>query len=66
MLTVQELENEVTRLSREDLSHFRAWFVQYDAQIWDRQFEADANSGKLDELANHAIADFNAGKTYEV
>jgi hypothetical protein len=66
MLTVQDLENEVTRLSREDLSRFRAWFDQYDAQIWDRQFEADANSGKLDELANHAIADFNAGKYYEV
>jgi hypothetical protein len=62
MLTIQDLENEVTRLSREDLSRFRAWFDQYDAQIWDRQFEADANSGKLDELANHAIADFNAGK----
>jgi hypothetical protein len=66
MLTVQELENEVARLPREELSRFRAWFDQFDAQIWDRQIEADANSGKLDELATRAIADFNAGKYYEV
>jgi hypothetical protein len=62
MLTVKEIETEVTRLSREELARFRAWFDEFDAQAWDRQFEIDASSGKLDLLANSAIADFKAGK----
>ena len=66
MLTVKELENEVARLSREELARFRAWFDEFDAQFWDRQFESDANSGKLDQLADKAIADFRAGKHREL
>ena len=66
MLTVKELENEVARLSRQDLARFRAWFYEFDAHTWDRQLESDANSGKLDQLADKAIADFKAGKHREL
>ena len=66
MSTVQELEKAVKHLSEQDLARFREWFEQYDAQIWDKQFERDAKSGKLDELANRAIADFRAGKYKEL
>jgi len=66
MLTVKELENEVARLPREELARFRAWFDEFDAQTWDRQFETDANSGKLDQLADSAIADFRIGKHREL
>jgi len=66
MLTVKELENEVARLSREELARFRAWFDEFDAQAWDRQFESDANSGKLDRLADSAIAEYRSGKHREL
>jgi hypothetical protein len=66
MLTVKELENEVARLSREELARFRAWFDEFDAQAWDRQFESDANSGKLDRLADSAVTDYRAGKHREL
>ena len=33
---------------------------------WDSQFEKDVKAGKLDELANQAIADFEAGKCREI
>jgi hypothetical protein len=61
MSTVLEIERAVSQLPPKELAHFREWFEEFDARIWDRQFEEDAKSGKLDELANQAIADFRAG-----
>lgn len=66
MLTVQEIQKAVSQLSTEELAHFRDWFDQFDAKIWDRQFESDAKFGKLDKLANEAIADYRAGKSKEL
>ena len=66
MNTVQEIEKAVSRLSLEDLARFREWFEEFDAKIWDKQFEADVKAGKLDKLANQAIADFRAGKYTEL
>ena len=63
MYTVQEVKQAVARLSPEELARFREWFDEFDAKIWDKQFEADAMSGKLDRLANQAIADFHAGSS---
>ena len=62
MRVVQELQSAVSQLSAEELARFREWFDKFDAEIWDRQFEEDAKSGKLDQLANQAIADFQVGK----
>jgi len=44
------------------LARFRQWFEEFDAQVWDEQFEGDAKSGKLDKLADKAKSDFRAGK----
>ncbi len=66
MSTVPEIEQAVTRLSEQDLTRFREWFEEYDARMWDKQFEYDARSGKLDKLAKQAIADFRAGKYKEL
>jgi len=66
MLTVQEIEQAVSKLSSDELTRFRDWFDKFDAQVWDKQFENDAQSGKLDQLANRAIADFRAGKYKEL
>ena len=62
MRAVQELQSAVSQLSAEEFARFREWFDKFDAEVWDRQFEEDAKSGKLDQLANQAIADFQAGK----
>jgi hypothetical protein len=55
MSAIQDIEKAVSSLPPEDLAEFRAWFEEFDAQIWDRQFEKDAQSGKLDQVANQAI-----------
>jgi len=65
MQMVQEIELAISRLSLEELTHFREWFDAFEAKIWDKQFEADAKSGKLDKFAAQ-VADFHAGKCKEL
>jgi hypothetical protein len=66
MHTVREIELAVSRLSPEQLASFRDWFDEFDAKVWDKQFEFDAMSGKLDGLADQAISDFRSGKCKEL
>lgn len=62
MSTVQEIEHAVGRLSPEDLAAFRAWFAEFDATVWDRQFEEDVAAGRLDTLAEEALRDLREGR----
>lgn len=65
-MTIQEIERAIAELDHRELARFRAWFEEFDAQAWDEQFENDARSGRLDKLADRAIADFRAGKAKEL
>jgi hypothetical protein len=62
MSTVEEIERAVRRLSAEELASFRAWFAEFDAEVWDRQFEADVNAGRLDALADESFRDLHEGR----
>ncbi|MYC71559.1 MAG: hypothetical protein F4X17_12705 [Gemmatimonadetes bacterium] len=66
MQAVQELQSAVSQLSVDELACFREWFDEFDAEVWDRQFEKDVKSGSLDQLAEQAIVDFRAGKCKEL
>jgi len=55
MSLLENLESQVKELSPKELAAFREWFAQFDAEVWDRQFEADVKSGKLDNLAERAL-----------
>jgi len=46
-----------------ELAQFREWFLEFEADAWDRQMEQDAKAGKLDALANKALDDHKAGRT---
>lgn len=60
---LETLEQEIKTLTPGELSQFRAWFAQFDASAWDQQLERDITAGKLDELAQRALAAHAAGKT---
>lgn len=60
---VERIESEVRTLSAEGLTAFRKWFREFDADVWDREIEADALAGKLDAPANSALRSLRAGKT---
>jgi hypothetical protein len=63
--SVKEIEEAVLRLSGAELAAFRAWFAELDAEAWDRQIESDIAAGRLDSLADEAIADLQAGRCSE-
>ncbi len=62
MSSIKEIEKAVRKLSAEDLAAFRQWFMRFDAQQWDRQFEKDVTAGRLDELADEALDDLRRGR----
>jgi len=66
MTRVETLEREVQDLSPEELAAFRAWFAEYDWQVWDRQLEADVAAGKLDRLAAEALAEHERGESTQL
>ncbi|MFS8085286.1 MAG: hypothetical protein ACMG6H_06620 [Acidobacteriota bacterium] len=63
MSKVETIERQVQELSAEDLTQFRNWFAEFDAEAWDRQIEADVKAGKLDALAARALDQHAAGKS---
>jgi len=63
MGAVEKLELLIKSLSPQELAKFRKWFAEFDAQIWDRQIEADAAAGKLDRLIEESMADHRAQKS---
>ncbi|HEX9149165.1 MAG TPA: hypothetical protein VF958_08405 [Thermoanaerobaculia bacterium] len=60
------MEKKVEKLSPRELSLFREWFATFDAEIWDRQIESDVAEGKLDRLADEAIAADKRGDSREI
>ena len=66
MSKVESIEQEVQGLTPSELAAFRRWFLEFDAQVWDRQIEGDVRKGKLDKLAEEALAAHRAGKSTEI
>ena len=66
MRKIEDIEEDIEKLSSNELKAFRQWFNDFDAQQWDKQIKDDAENGKLDELANEAINEFRAGKAKEL
>jgi len=66
MAKVNELANEVRELNRDELAAFRDWFRKYDSDEWDKEIEEDILAGRLDKLANEAIAEHKAGRSKEL
>jgi hypothetical protein len=60
---VEKLEHEVKALSPDELVEFRKWFAEFDWTVWDAQLERDVRAGRLDALAEKALADHAARKT---
>ena len=61
MSRVENIENQIKELSRDELTALREWFADFDGDAWDRQMEADINAGRLDTLAERALCDHAGG-----
>ena len=63
MTKLEQIERSIAALSPKELKAFAKWFEAFQADIWDMQIEADAKTGRLDKLAEQALAEVRAGRT---
>jgi hypothetical protein len=66
MSRVEELESQIKTLSPSEFQELRAWLAEHDAEIWDRQFDADVQAGRLDAVADRALKDFAENRSTEL
>jgi len=62
MGTVLEIESAILRLDAQAQAELREWFLSGDGAAWDRQIEEDVRAGRLDALADAALAEMRTGK----
>ncbi len=63
MTTPEDIEKAVEQLAPPELARFRAWFEAFNAQGFDAAIERDARAGKLDALADEALAAHRASRS---
>jgi hypothetical protein len=61
MSTVERIEAEILKLSPKELTQLTDWVLALDEEAWDEQIEQDIAAGKLDFLAQEALAEWEAG-----
>jgi hypothetical protein len=66
MTKLEDIEKAVAQLAPREFDRFRAWFDELQATRFDQKIERDATSGKLDRLADAAVADFRKGRAREL
>lgn len=63
MSNVEAIERQIAKFSPAELAAFRRWYAAFDAEAWDRQFEADVKAGKLDALGEEALRAHTSGQS---
>jgi hypothetical protein len=66
MITAEDIEKAIEQLDPRELARFRAWFEAFDAREFDAAIERDARAGKLDTLADEALAAHRAGRSRDL
>lgn len=66
MSSLEQIEAAILTLSSDEFQRLRQWFFALDYQRWDEQLEQDIVDGKLEALAQEAIAEFQAGYCREI
>jgi hypothetical protein len=66
MSTLEQIEAAILTLPSNDFQRLKQWFFDLDYQRWDDQLEQDIADGKLEALAEEALADFKAGHYREI
>lgn len=62
MSTLEEIEAAIESLPREDLKKLRRWLTEFESDRWDQQIEEDIKAGRLDQLAEEALAEYDRGE----
>jgi hypothetical protein len=63
MSTVEAITAAIAELPPDQVARIRAWLDERAEAEWDAQIEQDERAGKLDALAERALAEHRAGRT---
>jgi len=63
MITVEAITSAIAELPPEQVAQIRVWLDERAAAEWDAQIEQDERAGRLDALADRAVAEHRAGRT---
>ena len=63
MTKLEKIEQDIASLTPGEVAKLARWFAEFHADVWDKQIEEDAEAGRLDSLADQALAAHHAGKT---
>lgn len=63
MTSVEEITAAIAELPPEQISRIRDWLEERAAADWDAQIERDEREGKIDALADQALAEHRSGRT---
>jgi hypothetical protein len=66
MITVEDIEKAIAKLSVRELDRLHDWFEEFQAARFDAKIERDAEAGKLDRLAEQALVDHHKGRSREL
>jgi hypothetical protein len=61
MSTVEQIEAAILTLPADEFQRLRQWLLDLDYERWDEQLEKDIEAGRLETLAEEAIAEFKSG-----
>lgn len=62
MTKLEKIEQEIASLDPTDVRKLAEWLAAYQADLWDRQIEEDAKSGRLDKFTETARIEIASGK----
>lgn len=65
MSNLEQIEAAILSLPSNEFEKLKLWFLDLDYERWDAQIEQDIEDGKLEALAQEAIAEFEAGHCRE-
>ena len=63
-MSLREIKQAIEKLNSAEFQQFAEWFEahsEHQAELWDRQIEADSKAGRLDALFAEADCEFEAG-----
>jgi hypothetical protein len=66
MTKLEDIEKALTELPADQLAEFRGCFEGFQASRFDDSNERDARAGRLDRLAEQALADVRVGRAREL
>ena len=65
MTKLEQIQATIEMLSTDEIAELREWLEELDARLFDEKIEHDAKSGKLDKVAEQALADHTFGLSRE-